>query len=220
MEGIYQIKRNILKKDFDLKIQCKEQNLDYIRNILLSSSLTGGYTKTNLNNINNANVNVLNNNISKGSPNLLVPVIKENANELKCKQCNTEVTETQRCASCQDFICKSCIKNCNNTQTPHTVNGFCPTCLYVKCVLCREAKNCKICIKKCFHMNCPNTFCNACYDKNKHQVRPENTNCRFYKCDSCQTDTNCIMTTIYCAKCDRRICKDCYFNHHLGHNNR
>jgi hypothetical protein len=204
MENIYKIKQNILKSDFDLKIQYKEQHLDYLRNILLSTTKTLNAEPILI--PQRDSIKVINNE----------PI----SNKTQCKECKQQSSDLTNCGHCQTPLCKSCLKFCNNTQNQHPTNGYCSDCIHVKCVLCREAKNCKACVRKCFHINCMNFFCNTCYEKNKHQVRPENTNCRFYKCDSCQTDTNCIMTTVYCAKCDKRVCKECFFNSHLAHNNR
>lgn len=121
-----------------------------------------------------------------------------------------------KCGSCNAPLCKQCSLQCINKNFDHPVNNFCKDC-FSKCELCLESKQCNNCSKKCFHKLCDNYFCNNCFDKNKHQMRPENSNCRFYKCDSCLTDANCILITIYCPKCDRRVCRNCYHKDHKTH---
>ena len=123
-----------------------------------------------------------------------------------------------KCGFCSAALCRNCGTQCPNQTFDHTINNYCKEC-FVQCSLCLEYKQCKSCIKKCFYKSCNNLLCNKCYDRNKHQLRPANTICRFYKCDGCQTDSNCILTTIYCAKCDRRICKTCFHSSHRGHVN-
>jgi hypothetical protein len=216
MEGLYQLKRSIFRKDFDLKIQNKEQTLEYLKSLILSSTLKPDNGSTN--NILKKSTSSLNNNTNLLTKSTSSEIAQPDNRVSICKQCGTSVLQTQRCGFCHDFLCKNCTKACTNIQSQHNSNGYCQSCVTIQCILCQEAKHCKACVKHCFYVNCSNAFCSACYDKNKHQIRPDNTNCRFYKCDSCNTDTNCIMTTIYCAKCDKRICKDCYFKIHLAHN--
>lgn len=137
-----------------------------------------------------------------------------------CTHCNIELTDTfqNKCNSCSKTLCKQCSMQCGNKHYNHPNNYFCKDC-FATCCLCLESKQCKICIKKCFFKACDNLLCNTCYEKNKHQLRPENTNCKFYKCDSCNTDANCILTTVYCPKCDRRVCKNCFHKDHKIHFN-
>ena len=120
------------------------------------------------------------------------------------------------CGFCSSELCRSCSTQCPNKNFDHPINIFCKECI-TKCSLCLASKNCIICIKKCFSKSCNNVLCNSCYDRNKHQVRAINTVCKFYKCDGCKTEANCILTTIYCAKCDRRVCKECYQKSHKDH---
>lgn len=123
---------------------------------------------------------------------------------------------TNKCGNCSVTICKNCSKQCTNKNYNHINNNYCGDC-FAQCSLCMETKQCRSCTKKCFCKNCSNLLCNSCFDKNKHQLRPETTNCKFYKCDNCQTDANCIMTTVYCAKCDRRVCVNCFHKDHKTH---
>ena len=138
---------------------------------------------------------------------------------MSCKNCLTALQNDIliTCGDCALYLCKNCSKQCQNKNYSHVNINFCNLCFAV-CSLCREMKQCRMCTKKCFYKNCSNLICNTCYDRNKHQLRPENTNCKFYKCDGCQTDANCIMTTVYCQKCDRRVCTNCFHNDHKAHN--
>lgn len=189
----------LLKSEFELKIASKQKNLEYLRNLLIHSMETQNTAGI------QANANSLDNASSMRI-------------SLNCKICASEIPETlyNRCGSCSMGICKKCSKSCLNKQFDHPNSTLCPDCV-VSCVLCKDSKHCKTCIKKCFYKNCNNFLCFTCYDKNKHQLRPENTNCKFYKCDNCSTDANCIMTTVYCGTCDKRVCKNCFHNVHRLH---
>jgi hypothetical protein len=138
--------------------------------------------------------------------------------DVKCKECHTDtnLTSSASCGSCLSKLCKNCLVTCPNKNFDHQGKLYCKSC-FISCTLCLETRQCKDCIKKCFFKNCSNYFCNFCFEKNKHQVRPENTNCRFYKCESCQTDSNCILATVYCGKCDKRVCKNCFQKDHKAH---
>jgi hypothetical protein len=189
----------LLKSEFELKIASKQKNLEYLRNLLIQSIDNQLPTTT------EANANPVEN-------------ISRMKTSLNCKICTAEVPDSinTRCGFCSFAICKKCSKTCLNKSFDHPNNTYCPDCI-VSCVLCKDSKQCKTCIKKCFHKNCNNYLCSTCFDKNKHQLRPENTNCKFYKCDNCSTDANCIMSTVYCGACDKRVCKNCFHSVHRLH---
>jgi hypothetical protein len=174
----------------------------------MKNLVLAGQTKTSGDkDLQNKNIN-LNNLVRAPSNNLI---------KLVCFQCNqNSLTENDKCGICNSLICKNCSQSCTNTTYDHMNNNFCAKC-FAQCILCQQVKQCKSCIKKCFSKNCQNTLCQPCVDKNKHQLRTDAINCSFYRCDSCQTDGNCIMTTLYCGPCDKRFCRNCYYGKHLLH---
>lgn len=167
-----------------LKIFIKEENLKYLKNMYINGQSTGAQLNPD-------------------------PV-----SYLYCIDCKTSLKKETKCNHCQQLLCQNCSKQCPNKSYNHTNNYYCKSCVTISCILCRLPKNCKTCVQKCFYSGCEHKFCSQCYDKNKHQIRTANTNCQFYKCDNCNTDTNCILTTIYCSKCDRRICNNCFYEKH------
>ena len=54
-------------------------------------------------------------------------------------------------------------------------------------------------------------FCPDCYKKNSHQQRNGVNPCNFFTCDV-HKEKCCLMTTIFCGKCERRLCNTCIFN--------
>ena len=64
---------------------------------------------------------------------------------------------------------------------------------------------------KCFYEKCDNYFCPECYNRNKHQQRDKGESCNLVPCEICQRDM-CIMTSILCSHCDKRICNNCFTN--------
>lgn len=136
---------------------------------------------------------------------------------LNCSQCNSwSISDSDRCGQCNNLLCNKCSQVCLNTSYDHRNNYFCSKC-FPQCVMCEKVKQCVNCIKRCFSKNCTNTLCQPCLDKNKHQLRSENVNCNFFRCENCQTDGNCIMTTVYCSPCDKRICRKCFYAKHFDH---
>ena len=59
------------------------------------------------------------------------------------------------------------------------------------------------------YSKCPNKFCPECYRKNEHQSRTSDKNCAFFTCDDEEKNTVCLMTTLYCSQCDKRLCNKC-----------
>lgn len=132
-----------------------------------------------------------------------------------CSKCSNRM-EIYSCFKCNTSICKMCSDFCSNRKSNHTGKRFCNDCMNL-CSLCSVNKTCSECSKKCFSKSCNNLFCTICYDRNKHQVRKEDTKCKFYKCETCNNDSNCIIRTIYCANCDKRVCHKCLSKDHKGH---
>jgi hypothetical protein len=184
-----------------MKISSKQQNLDYLRNLLMQSSVTTEEVKVN-----------------QANPSPFEISATMNIG-LQCKVCTLEIEDSiyNRCAFCSLAICHECAQQCLNKSYDHPRNSYCPDCI-ISCLLCKNDKLCRTCVRKCFFKGCDNYLCTACYDKNKHQLRPESTNCKFFKCDNCQTDGNCIMTTVYCGgSCDKRVCRNCFQAKHREH---
>jgi len=136
----------------------------------------------------------------------------------KCFICKDEKNHLITCEKCRQIVCSNCKTDCIN-QINHDIKTkiYCRNCSS-KCTLCENPNICLGCLKKCFFKSCDNYFCTICYQRNQHQIRSENTNCKFYSCDSCKSNSNCIFTTVYCSVCDRRICKSCYNKDHRTHN--
>lgn len=105
---------------------------------------------------------------------------------------------------------------CENLTKCHFKGPFCGHCIQ-QCKLCGLSSNCKDCLNKCYYKNCQNYLCNKCMNMNLHQKRSENTDCRFFTCEGCKANLNCIMTTAYCTKCEKRICAKCYQGAHKTH---
>jgi hypothetical protein len=213
MESLYENNIFLLKREYDFKIDSKQKSLDYLKNLVLAGQVSHSGDKDIQININGSSSSNSNLSFVKSSSNNITIQNKK----LVCIQCNlNSVSENDKCGLCNNLICKSCSQSCTNTLYDHMNNNFCAKC-FAQCVLCQLVKQCKACIKKCFSKNCQNTLCQSCVDKNKHQLRTDAINCSFYRCDSCQTDGNCIMTTLYCGPCDKRFCKNCFYDKHLAH---
>ncbi len=89
----------------------------------------------------------------------------------------------------------------------------------VKCTICYKPQNVKLLHIKCHYENCFNFFCNDCYKRNFYQYRTSNVKCDYFSCDTCKRKKLCIMTSILCNTCDKRICDQCYKIHHSDHSN-
>jgi len=158
--------------------------------------------------------NLLENKNNENRNNNINESLSENSLCVKCG-CKGEVSN---CHKCSMIVCNKCSDICNNRKSNHVNKRFCNSCITI-CSLCDLNKNCNDCIKKCFSKYCDNLFCNICFDKNKHQVRKEESKCKFYRCENCNVDSNCIIRTLYCASCDKRACYKCLKKDHSGHIN-
>lgn len=132
--------------------------------------------------------------------------------------CKSDRTTMVTCDNCRQPVCVNCKFQCSykHNHESSTSKNYCGNC-QKRCTLCENVNICIGCLKKCFYKGCENVFCAVCYQRNQHQIRSENTNCKFYSCDSCKSNSNCIFTTVYCSNCDRRICKSCFNKDHKAH---
>ena len=87
----------------------------------------------------------------------------------------------------------------------------------VTCTICKKKFE-KEQTQKCYYEKCDKEYCNKCYSLNKHQVRTSDYPCNFYTCCECGNDNICIMNTVFCARCQLRICSQCYREKHIEHN--
>jgi hypothetical protein len=130
-----------------------------------------------------------------------------------CNTCGNNDTNVKK-FFCQDCSCKYCInkcaKVCKNPYCSKTNKYICPRDSKA-CNLCRKFNYCEECKKRCFYQNCQNSFCPECFKKNEHQARNSNINCKFFTCERDQI-CDCLMTSIYCSKCEKRLCNRCLMN--------
>lgn len=132
-------------------------------------------------------------------------------NNSDCSQCGDKQVNKYFCNKCQSGYClNKCVKNCQNANCQKDSKYICPKD-GIKCSLCRKQKYCESCMIKCFFIDCKNLFCPECYKNNEHQTRNQNTNCRFFTCDN-DKHGDCLMTSIYCNKCEKRLCNKCLHN--------
>lgn len=87
------------------------------------------------------------------------------------------------------------------------------------CRICNRVPNNKIALQKCYNENCGNVLCQDCYSRNHYQVRASSYRCNYFNCDQCCKKNICIMTTIFCNACEKRICSCCYISNHSDHGN-
>lgn len=127
-----------------------------------------------------------------------------------CKNSDVKLKKYQ-CHDCKKRFCAGvCAKICSSSNCSKKNVYICPECT-VKCGLCRKNKYCSDCKNKCFYSECKNKFCPDCYKKNSHQQRNGVNPCNFFTCDV-HKEKCCLMTTIFCGKCERRLCNTCIFN--------
>ncbi len=132
-----------------------------------------------------------------------------------CKN-NDQSVKKFYCKKCRNLFCENkCIIRCKalNCQSDEFI---CPV-ENAKCSLCQKMKNCDKCKKKCFYQGCKNLFCQDCYKKNEHQARGSSVSCKFFTCERDQR-SDCLMTSLYCNKCEKRLCSYCLKNDdHVDH---
>lgn len=130
-----------------------------------------------------------------------------------CSTCKNDDVKQKKhqCHECKKRFCAGiCAKICSSSNCSKKNVYICPECTE-KCGLCRMNKFCSDCKTKCFYSECKNKFCPDCYKKNAHQQRGGANPCNFFTCDV-HKEKCCLMTTIFCGKCERRLCNTCIFN--------
>ena len=135
-----------------------------------------------------------------------------------CESCSTKY-----CISCKAFDLNTLLENKKTSKktTVISCNCFdrsnsCKDCT-VECSSC-EKRLCGQCYFKCYFEGCSNIYCQRCIELNKHQIRPKNSDCIFSKCKDCNETIKCIMSSVLCSKCDKRICSKCFIVNHDDHN--
>ena len=194
------------------EVEKKEAELKSQREIL--------YNKINTT-VNNLHSSISNTNIQSFLPNsklqneneLLLSYIKQVMQSLPnplCSICLSSLHSNTQfyCSVCACFFCKDkCAQKCHS---PSCANYLCPKDTK-NCSLCFYKNYCSSCMIKCFYEKCDNYFCPECYNRNKHQQRDKGESCNLVPCEICQNDM-CIMTSILCSHCDKRICNNCFIN--------
>jgi len=147
----------------------------------------------------------------KGSVNDKYALFKDDGKS-KCIVCGDVNPDTKKyhCKTCRNYFCENkCIVKCNS-ENCKSEEFICPRD-NVNCSLCHKLKYCDKCKKKCFYNNCSNMFCAECYKKNEHQARGATVNCNFFTCERDQKN-DCLMTSLFCNKCEKRLCNNCIIN--------
>ena len=85
------------------------------------------------------------------------------------------------------------------------------------CKICNRPKAGKLMLYKCYSDFCNNIFCQDCYSRNNYQTRAASCKCSYFDCESCSRKKICIMSTIFCNSCEKRICNQCYTLQHQTH---
>jgi hypothetical protein len=134
-----------------------------------------------------------------------------------CALCGNSESTVKKfyCQDCSGKYCvNKCAKQCKNTNCKRPNKYICPKDNKA-CNLCQKYNYCEDCKRKCFYQNCSNSFCPECYKKNEHQARNNNINCKFFTCER-DLVCDCLMTSIYCSKCEKRLCNNCLI-HDIDH---
>lgn len=88
-----------------------------------------------------------------------------------------------------------------------------------RCTICNKPQSDKVTHIKCYYDDCANFFCNDCYQRNFFQARASNYKCTYLNCDTCHMKRICIMSSLFCNSCDKRVCSKCYKQNHSDHGN-
>ena len=127
----------------------------------------------------------------------------------KCYVCQNNDPNTKKfsCKRCRNSFCEfKCITQCKSASCKSEA-FVCPIDNSI-CKLCHKLHFCDNCKKKCFYQGCKNVFCVDCYKKNEHQARGATVNCNFFTCERDQKN-DCLMTSLFCNKCEKRLCNKC-----------
>ncbi len=149
--------------------------------------------------------------IEELEPGLIPSFNSQNFNVcFKCKD-NSKRVKKIICGECEVAYCeKTCIKICAGEICQKNNKFVCPK-HNNECSLCLRHHYCNSCLKKCYYNNCRNLYCPPCYKKNEHQTRNPTISCKFFTCER-DNITDCIMSSLYCQSCEKRICKNCIQN--------
>ena len=127
-----------------------------------------------------------------------------------CKNSKIEIKKHYCQTCCKRYCAGTCAKICSSNNCSKQSKFICPTCV-PRCGLCRKNVFCENCKKSCYYQDCKNIFCPECYKKNSHQARTPTNNCAFFTCENCKVKA-CLMTSLFCVKCEKRLCNSCLFN--------
>jgi hypothetical protein len=148
--------------------------------------------------------------ISQYNPGIISSVFSDTDTCHLCRNVNVNIKKYY-CQECRKRFCAgSCAKVCQTSQCTKISKYICPECV-PRCGLCRKNVYCYDCKKSCFYSECKNKFCPDCYKKNAHQQRNSNNNCAFFTCEVDKVKA-CLMTSLFCVKCEKRLCNNCLFN--------
>jgi len=148
--------------------------------------------------------------ISSFNPGIINSVFSDSDTCSLCKNSNV-VTKKYYCQDCRKRYCAgTCAKLCSTSNCSKMNKYICPECVQ-KCGLCRKNIFCGDCKKPCYYTECKLIFCPECYKKNAHQARAPNNNCAFFTCEVDKTKA-CLMSSLFCVKCEKRLCNNCLFN--------
>jgi len=127
-----------------------------------------------------------------------------------CKDDNLQIKKVI-CEDCKVAFCENkCIKLCGGEVCQKNKKFACPL-HNQECALCMKHNYCNLCQTKCYYNNCKNLFCPSCYRRNEHQTRNPTISCKFFTCER-DNINDCIMTSLFCQTCEKRICKICIKN--------
>lgn len=148
--------------------------------------------------------------ISQYNPGIISSVFSDTDTCHHCKNVNVKIKKYY-CQECRKRFCAgTCAKICSTGPCAKISKYICPECV-PRCGLCRKNVFCNDCKKKCFYAECKYTFCPDCYKKNGHQERSGSNNCAFFTCERDKRKA-CLMTSMFCVKCEMRLCNNCLFN--------
>lgn len=153
---------------------------------------------------------ILKEEISNTDHSILNNVLTENDVCSLCKSTNSKTEKFYCYLCCKRYCINICAKHCSSSNCSNLNKLICPLCT-PKCGLCRKNVFCEDCKMKCFYLKCKNTFCPDCFSKNSYRKRESNVNCNVVNCEN-DNNKPCIMTSLYCVKCNKRLCNDCLFN--------
>lgn len=148
--------------------------------------------------------------IANHNPELINSIFSDTDTCSFCKNSNANIKKHYCQQCCKRFCIGTCAKLCNTATCSKMSKYICPECV-PSCGLCRKNIFCGSCKKSCYYVDCKYTFCPDCYKKNGHQTRAPTSNCAFFTCEVDKTKA-CLMTSLFCSKCEKRLCNYCLYN--------